>query len=99
MVLVRGAEVHIDVAPRLHADEQRAAVDSAARKAVLSSRQYGTESDAKLVAEIEELSQGKVAFNDIDSAAFQKAAEPIAVEIGKVAGEDFTAAVMASVKQ
>lgn len=80
-------------------DEQRAAVDSAARKAVLSSRQYGTESDANLVAEIEELSKGKVAFNDIDSAAFQEAAEPIAVQIGKVAGENFTASVMASVKQ
>ena len=80
-------------------DEQRAAVDSAARKAVLSSRQYGTDSDAKLVAEIEELAQGKVAFNEIDGAAFQKAAEPIAVEIGKVAGEDFTASVMTAVKQ
>lgn len=80
-------------------DEQRTAVDSAAGKAVLSSRQYGTESDANLVAEIEELSKGKVEFNEVDSTAFQKAAEPIAVEIGKVAGEDFTASVITSVKQ
>lgn len=79
-------------------DEQRAAVDRAARKAVLASRQYGADNDAKLVAEIKELSKGKVAFNDIDAAAFRKAADPIAVEIGKVAGEDFTATVMTAVQ-
>ena len=77
-------------------DEQRAAVG---RAAVLASRAYGTENDAKLRAEITELAKGKVAFNEIDVAAFQEAAKPIAVEIGKVASEDFTASVMAAISQ
>ncbi len=79
-------------------DEQRAAVDRAARSAVLASRQYGVDNDANLVAEIKDLAKGKVAFNEIDSAAFKAAAKPIAVEIGKIAGEDFTSAVMAAVQ-
>lgn len=80
-------------------DDQRAAVGRAARAAVLASRAYGAENDASLLAEISDLAQGKVAFNDIDVAAFQEAAKPIAVEIGKVAGEEFTAAVMAAIGQ
>ena len=79
-------------------DDQRAAVDRAARAAVLASRAYGEENDAGLLAEITELAQGKVEFNDIDVAAFQAAAGPIAEEIGKVAGEEFTAAVMAAIQ-
>ena len=79
-------------------DDQRAAVDSAARQAVLASREYGTQNDANLLAEITELAQGKVEFNDIDVAAFQAAAQPISEEIGKVAGEEFTAAVMAAIQ-
>ena len=78
-------------------DGQRAAVGRAARMAVLASRAYGAENDAKLLAEITELAQGKVEFNEIDIAAFQAAAKPIAAEIGKVAGEEFTAAVMAAI--
>lgn len=79
-------------------DSQRAAVNRAARKAAISSRQYGAENDAKLEAEIKQLSKGKVAFNDIDLVAFKTASKPIAVEIGKVAGEDFTAKVMSAVQ-
>ena len=79
-------------------DDQRAAVDYAARQAVLASREYGTQNDANLLAEITELAQGKVEFNDIDVAAFQAAAQPISEEIGKVAGEEFTAAVMAAIQ-
>jgi len=79
-------------------DSQRAAVDRAARKASIASRQYGAENDAKLEAEIKQLSKGKVAFNDIDLVAFKTASKPIAVEIGKVAGEDFTAKVMSAVQ-
>ena len=79
-------------------DSQRAAVDRAARKAAIASRQYGAENDAKLEAEIKELSKGKVAFNDIDLVSFKSASKPIAVEIGKVAGEDFTAKVMKAVQ-
>lgn len=72
-------------------DAQREAVHKAARSAVEASRQYGADNDASLEKEIMELSGGKVEFNDIDSAAFQAAAGPIAKEIGKIAGEDFTA--------
>ncbi|MCB1715469.1 MAG: TRAP transporter substrate-binding protein [Candidatus Competibacteraceae bacterium] len=79
-------------------DAQRTAVDQAAREAVLASRAYGEESDNKLVAEIKELAKGQTAFNEIDLVAFKKAAKPIAVEIGKVAGEEFTASVMAAVE-
>jgi TRAP-type C4-dicarboxylate transport system substrate-binding protein len=79
--------------------EQRAAVDRAALKASAASRQYGADNDAKLLGEIEALAKGKVAFNEIDSAAFQAASGPIAKEIAKVAGEDFTASVMAVISQ
>ena len=79
-------------------EDQRAAVGRAARRAVLESRAFGEENDASLLAEITELAQGKVEFNEIDIAAFQAAAKPIAVEIGKVAGEDFTASVMAAIQ-
>lgn len=79
-------------------DSQRAAVDRAARKAAVASRRYGAENDAKLEAEIKELSKGKVAFNDIDLVAFKQASKPIAVEIGKVAGKEFTAKVMQAVR-
>lgn len=79
-------------------DAERAAVDAAAQSAVQASRQYGTENDDKLVAEIKDLAKGEVAFNDIDLAAFKAAAEPIAVKIGEIAGTDFTAKVMKAVQ-
>jgi TRAP-type C4-dicarboxylate transport system substrate-binding protein len=79
-------------------DSQRAAVDRAARKAALASRQYGADNDEKLVAEIKQLAKGKVSFNDIDLVSFKAASKPIAVEIGKVAGEDFTAKVMSAIQ-
>jgi tripartite ATP-independent transporter DctP family solute receptor len=75
--------------------EQRAAVDRAALKASAASRQYGADNDDKLLGEIKALAKGKVEFNEIDAAAFQAASKPIAKEIAKVAGEDFTASVMA----
>lgn len=80
-------------------DEQKAAVGRSARKAVLASRQYGVENDAKLIDEIKQLSKGKVEFNEINLAAFQEAAKPIAKEIAQVAGEDFTNSVMAAISQ
>jgi len=80
-------------------DEQREAVQRAADKAAAASRQYGVDNDAKLLEEIKELSGGKVAFNEIDAAAFKAAAKPIAAEIAKIAGEDFTNAVMQAVGQ
>lgn len=80
-------------------DEQRSAVLRAAAKAATASRQYGADNDAKLLDEIKTLSKGKVEFNDIDSAAFKAAARPIAKEIAKIAGEDFTASVMAAVSR
>jgi len=80
-------------------DEQRGAVLRAAKKAAEASRQYGADSDAQLLDEIKQLSKGQVEFNDIDSAAFKAAAKPIAEEIAKIAGEDFTNAVMQAVSQ
>jgi TRAP-type C4-dicarboxylate transport system substrate-binding protein len=80
-------------------DEQREAVLRAGGKAVQASRQYGADNDAKLLDEIKSLSKGTVAFNEIDSAAFKAAAPPIAAEIGKIAGEDFTNAVMQTVSK
>ena len=80
-------------------DAQREAVLRAGQKAAEASRQYGIDNDAKLLDEIKTLSKGKVEFNDIDSAAFKEAAKPIAVEIGKIAGEDFTNSVMMAVSK
>ena len=78
--------------------KQRAAVDRAALRAEGASRQYGTDNDARLLGAIKAKSKGKVKFNDIDSAAFQAAAVPIAKEIAKVAGEKFTNAVLEAIK-
>ena len=80
-------------------DEQRGAVLRAGAKAAAASRQYGADNDAKLLDEIKTLSKGQVEFNDIDSAAFKAATKPIAEEIAKIAGEDFTDAVMAAVSK
>ncbi len=77
---------------------QRAAVDRAALRAEGASRQYGADNDAKLLDEIKVLSKGKAQFNEIDSLAFQAAAVPIAKEIAKVAGKDFTDSVLKAIK-
>ena len=79
--------------------EQKEQVHSAARTSVMQSRQYGADYDARLEKEIIELSKGQVQFNDIDSAAFKKAAVPIAKEIGKIAGEDFAAKFVAAANE
>jgi tripartite ATP-independent transporter DctP family solute receptor len=78
--------------------DQRAKVDMAARTAVMKSRQYGADNDARLEQEIRELAP-TVAFNDIDSAAFKEAAGPIAKKIGEIAGTDFTAKFLAAASQ
>ena len=79
--------------------EQRAAVDRAAMRAEGASRQYGTDNDAMLLGQIKALSKGKVKFNDIDSAAFQKAAKPIAKEIAKLVGDEaFVNAVLKAIQ-
>jgi|TARA_B100000949_G_scaffold32062_2_gene25497 tripartite ATP-independent transporter DctP family solute receptor len=74
---------------------QRAKVDAAAKKAVEMSRKYGAENDATLEAEIRKKAP-KVKFNNIDSAAFKKAAGPIGVKIGEIAGKDFAAKFVAA---
>jgi len=80
-------------------DEQRSAVLRAGAEAAAASRQYGADNDANLLEEIKTLSKGKVEFNDIDSAAFKAVAPPIAKEIAKIAGEEFTDSVMAAVNK
>lgn len=74
-------------------DEHKAAFERAARRAVEHSRQYGADSDATLMDEL----SSDAAFNEIDVPAFQEASKPIWIEIGKVAGEEFTAKVIAAV--
>lgn len=78
--------------------EQREKVDRAARTAVLKSRQYGADNDARLEQEIRELAPD-VQFNDIDKDAFKKAAGPIAERIGEIAGKEFTARFVAAANQ
>lgn len=78
---------------------QRAAVDRAAMRAEGASRQYGTDNDANLLGQIKAKSKGKVKFNNIDSAAFQKAAIPIAKSIAKLVGDEaFVNAVMKAIQ-
>ncbi len=80
-------------------DAQRTAVDRAALRAEGASRQYGTDNDANLLGAIKTASKGKVAFNEIDSAAFQAAAAPIAKEISKLVGDEaFVNAVLDAIK-
>jgi TRAP-type transport system periplasmic protein len=76
-------------------DDQKAAVERAAAKAVEHSRQFGADNDATLLDEL-----GKtMEVNEIDLAAFQEASKPIWDEIAPVAGEDFTQAVIDAIKQ
>jgi tripartite ATP-independent transporter DctP family solute receptor len=80
-------------------DEQRQAVDEAAQEAALESRAIGEALDAELVEKIKEASKGEMAFNDIDAAAFQQAAEPVWVAIGETAGPDLMQRVVEAVQQ
>lgn len=75
-------------------DEQKAAVQRAAEKAVAHSREYGANNDATL---LDELSQS-MQVNEIDLEAFQEAAKPIWDEIAPIAGEEFTQTVIAAVQ-
>jgi TRAP-type transport system periplasmic protein len=75
-------------------DEQKAAVERAAAKAVAHSREYGANNDATL---LEELSQS-MEVNEIDLPAFQGASKPIWDQIAPIAGEEFTQAVIAAVQ-
>ena len=74
-------------------DDQKAAFERAAAKAVEQSRAFGANADATL---LEELSQD-MQVNEIDIEAFQEAAKPIWDEIAPIAGDEFTAAVVQQV--
>ena len=75
--------------------DQKAKFNRAAKKAVQMSRDYGEKNDATLEAKIRKEAPN-VKFNNIDSAAFQAAAKPIAEKIGEIAGKDFTAKFVAA---
>ncbi len=79
-------------------EEQRSAVDAAARTAVQSSRAYGAENDEALEALIRERSPD-VAFNEIDRDSFREPSQAIAARIGEIAGEDFTARFVEAASQ
>jgi TRAP-type C4-dicarboxylate transport system substrate-binding protein len=74
---------------------QKDQVHRAARTAVQMSREYGEKNDATLEAKIRKEAPN-VKFNNIDAAAFQAAAKPIAEKIGGIAGKDFTAKFVAA---
>jgi TRAP-type transport system periplasmic protein len=76
-------------------DEQKAAIERAAAKAVEHSRQFGADNDATL---LDELSQ-TMEVNEIDLAAFREASQPIWDEIAPIAGEEFTQAVVDAAQQ
>jgi TRAP-type transport system periplasmic protein len=78
-------------------DDERAAVDRAAARAVEASRRYGEENDAKLIEEIRELSGGNMEFNDIDLAAFKAASQEVVPIIAQAAGQEFTDKVLGAV--
>jgi tripartite ATP-independent transporter DctP family solute receptor len=80
-------------------DEQRQAVDEAAQEAAVASREAGAKADAELTEKILEASNGEMAFNEIDAAAFQKAAEPVWVAIGEIAGPELMARIVEAVQQ
>ena len=79
-------------------DDQREAVDRAARVAVESSRAYGAENDASLEEVIRERSPN-VQFNEIDSDSFKEIAAEIGAEIGEIAGPEFTARFVEAASQ
>ena len=59
----------------------------------------GSPPDANLLDQIKAKSKGKVKFNNIDSAAFQKAAKPIAKAISKLVGDEaFVNAVLKAIQ-
>jgi TRAP-type transport system periplasmic protein len=80
-------------------DEQRRAVDEAAQEAALQSREAGAQADAANVEKIKEASNGAVAFNEIDAAAFQEASQPVWEAIAGIAGEDLVARLIETVQQ
>lgn len=76
-------------------DDQKEVVKRAAQEAAEFTRQLGTEADANLVAEMAEFME----VNEIDLAAFKKAAVPIWKEVGAMAGSDFADRVVAATEE
>ncbi len=73
-------------------DDQKAAFQRAADRAVQISREYAAKADI----EGRETLAAAMEVNEIDIEAFQTAARPVWDEIGKVAGEDFAARAIAA---
>lgn len=74
-------------------DEQRAAVDNAATKAVEWTRKNGEDNDNRLRTELAD----KIEINEIDIGAFQESSKPVWDSISANAGNDFVAKVLASI--
>jgi TRAP-type transport system periplasmic protein len=74
-------------------DEQRAAVQEAATKAVEWTRQNGQANDDRLRTEL----QSQIEMNEIDLAAFQAASKPVSDMIAETAGQEFIDQVLAAV--
>ena len=74
--------------------EQKKAVQAAADKAIAWTRDNGEKMDTQIRKEFD----GKIAINEIDVGAFQKASEPIWAKVSEVAGKPFVDEVLAVVK-
>jgi tripartite ATP-independent transporter DctP family solute receptor len=75
-------------------DDQKAAVKRAAQEAAEYTRDLGAKADATLISDLAK----KMEVNKIDIAAFKEAAVPVWEQVGKMAGSDFAAKVVAASK-
>ena len=74
--------------------EQKKAVQEAANKSIAWTRDNGEKMDTQIRKDFE----GKIAINEIDIAAFQKASTPIWEKVAEVAGKPFVDEILAAVK-
>jgi tripartite ATP-independent transporter DctP family solute receptor len=89
VTLVMNAQKYNSLTP-----EQQDAVKRAALAAAKHTRELGTRADVDLLKKLQD--EGQVEINEIDLAAFQEASKPVWDAIGGIAGEEFTAAVIAA---
>ncbi len=75
--------------------EHQDAVRRAAAEAAVWTREMGREAESELLARLD----GEIEINEIDLEAFRAAALPIWDEIGKMAGADFAATVVAAASE
>ncbi|WP_366655454.1 TRAP transporter substrate-binding protein [Fodinicurvata sp. EGI_FJ10296] len=75
-------------------DEQRTAVEEAARAAVEWTRQNGADADDRLITAFEE----EMEINQADIPAFREASQPVYDSVAELAGADFVERLLAAVE-